>query len=165
MSEKKNLQFSFFIAKKVKKQNTVKTLQWQKPKVFLCVRSFFKWYHSMIRCKSYGPLSDEWQKQSGPLSPLSCRGHSALTLHTHLVCLLFDSINAFLVRVSSIVIHYGSARVENWLVQKNHNISTYGWLILVKQNSIYSRKGTDCPKGKMWWAIILQLFCILKTKL
>ena len=23
-------------------------------------KKIFKWYHSMVRCKSYGPLSDEW---------------------------------------------------------------------------------------------------------
>ena len=23
-------------------------------------KRIFKWYHSMVRCKSYGPLSDEW---------------------------------------------------------------------------------------------------------
>ena len=33
-------------------------------------------------------------------------GHSSLTLHTYSVCLLFDSINAFQVRVSSIALHW-----------------------------------------------------------
>ena len=33
-------------------------------------KKILKWYHSMVRCKSYGPLRDEWKKQSGPLSPL-----------------------------------------------------------------------------------------------
>ena len=31
----------------------------QKPYLPVCKKNF-KWYHSIFRCKSYGPLSDEW---------------------------------------------------------------------------------------------------------
>ena len=47
--------------------------------IFLC-KKIFEWYHSMVRYKRYGPLTFEWwvEKQSVLLSPLSCRGRSAL---------------------------------------------------------------------------------------
>ena len=68
---------------------------------FPVCKKIFKWYHSMVRCKSNQwyrlfRMSENKQtnQQNGPLLTLSCRDHSALTLHIYLVCLLFDSINA-----------------------------------------------------------------------
>ena len=54
---KKLYNFQSLIAKKVNKARQQHS-NGQKHNLF-CVR-FFKWYHSMVRCKSYGPLSDEW---------------------------------------------------------------------------------------------------------
>ena len=60
--------FQFLIAEKVNKaQQQHSGIQKHNFPVF---KKTFKWYHSIIRCKSNGPLSDEWKKQSGPLSPL-----------------------------------------------------------------------------------------------
>ena len=53
----KIIQFSIFICRK-SKQSTATTLQWPKHNCPVC-KKIFKWYHSMVRCKSYGPLSDE----------------------------------------------------------------------------------------------------------
>ena len=54
----KIIQFSIFNCGK-NKQSTATTLRWLKHNLPVC-KKIFKWYHSMVRCKSYGPLSDEW---------------------------------------------------------------------------------------------------------
>ena len=71
MCQKNNIQFSIFVAKIInkaqqKKQNKTKQKNTLLVKsiIFRC-KKIFRWYHSMVRCKSYGPLSDEWYKLSG----------------------------------------------------------------------------------------------------
>ena len=55
---KKLYNFLFFIAKKVgKAQQQHSGGQKHNFPVF---KMIFKWYKSMVRCKSYGPLSDMW---------------------------------------------------------------------------------------------------------
>ena len=54
----KIIQFSIFYCRK-SKQSTAKHSSGQKHNFPVC-KKIFKWYHSMVRCKSYGPLSDEW---------------------------------------------------------------------------------------------------------
>ena len=53
----KIIQFSIFICGK-SKQSTATTLRWLKHNCPVC-KKIFKWYHSMVRCKSCGLLSDE----------------------------------------------------------------------------------------------------------
>ena len=56
---KKIVQFSFFfITEKVNKKQKQHS-GGQKHNFPVC-RKIFKWYHSMVRCKNYGRLSDEW---------------------------------------------------------------------------------------------------------
>ena len=55
---KKLYNFHFFIAEKVNKAQQRDSGD-QKHNFPVC-KKIFKWYHSMVRCKSYGPLSDEW---------------------------------------------------------------------------------------------------------
>ena len=54
----KIIQFSFFITEKVNK--TQQQHSGPLKHIFSVCKNIFKWYHSMVRCKSYGPLSDEW---------------------------------------------------------------------------------------------------------
>ena len=50
--------FQFLITEKVNKAQ--QQYSGGQSIIFLCVKKVFKWYHSIIRCKSYGPMSDEW---------------------------------------------------------------------------------------------------------
>ena len=57
--KKKNIyNFQFLITEKVNKAQQQHS-SGQKHNFPVC-KKFFKWYLSMVRCKSYGPLSDEW---------------------------------------------------------------------------------------------------------
>ena len=67
VSEKKLYNFQILIAEKLHKAQH-QQFGGQKHNFPVC--KIFKWYHSMVRCKSYGSLTDELLKQSGPLSPL-----------------------------------------------------------------------------------------------
>ena len=51
----KNIQF--LITEKVNKARQQHS--GAKKIIFRC-KKIVKWYHFMVRCKSYGPLSDEW---------------------------------------------------------------------------------------------------------
>ena len=58
LCQRKIIQFSVFNYGK-SKQSTATILWWPKHNFSVC-KKVFKWYHSIIRCKSYGPMSDEW---------------------------------------------------------------------------------------------------------
>ena len=54
----------FLISDNIERQSGVEPEQDADDKVSICgfcvCKKFFKWYHFMVRCKSYAPLSDEW---------------------------------------------------------------------------------------------------------
>ena len=58
LCQKKLYNFHIFIAEKVNKARQ-QHFDGQKHNFHVC-KKIFKWYHSMVRCKSYGPLGDEW---------------------------------------------------------------------------------------------------------
>ena len=58
LCQKKIYNFQFLIAEKVNKARQQHS-DGQKHN-FPVRKEIFKWYHSMVRCKRYGPLSDEW---------------------------------------------------------------------------------------------------------
>ena len=89
-------------------------------------------------------------------------------LHTYIVCLLFDSINAVQVRVSyNLALWFtGPAQVENWLVQTDKwqylNLQIYTGIQFEWNKDYVAAKEMDYSHCEMGWVHVNNSTNILK---